>query len=116
MIEQFKDSHSFSTLFARFSLAFQFENESFREFGDVEKNIKSKVMIMNPMTFPEAIQLDERIEKTLQIITPNVNAAATNHQNPSDLAQLIKTTTEGYAKSLELVSQQLQALNVQMTK
>ncbi|GBM73487.1 hypothetical protein AVEN_6809-1 [Araneus ventricosus] len=152
MIEQFKDSHSFSTLFARFSSASQFENESVREFGvrleglahqsldekmendekvsekfknrlllsqfvaGLRKNIKSQVMIMNPTTFPEAIQLAERIEKTLEIMTPNVNVAAINHQDPSDLAQVIKTTTECYAKSLELVTQQLQALNARLDK
>ncbi|GBN96171.1 hypothetical protein AVEN_153966-1 [Araneus ventricosus] len=73
-------------------------------------------MIMNPTTFPEAIQLAERIEKTLEIMTPNVNAGAINHQNPSDLAQIIKTIVEGYAKSLELVTQQLQALNARLDK
>nr|GBN96167.1 hypothetical protein AVEN_54296-1 [Araneus ventricosus] len=33
MIEQYKDSHSFSTLFSRFSSTSQFEIESVREFG-----------------------------------------------------------------------------------
>ncbi|GBN15162.1 hypothetical protein AVEN_73618-1 [Araneus ventricosus] len=71
---------------------------------------------MNPTTFPEAIQLAERILKTLEIMTPNVNAGAINHQNPSDLAQIIKTIVECYAKSLELVTQQLQALNARLDK
>ncbi|GBO02720.1 Retrovirus-related Pol polyprotein from transposon 297 [Araneus ventricosus] len=66
-------------------------------------------MIENPSTFSEAVEFATRVEKSQELLTPNVNVMEGYAQN-NDFEKILKTTTETYAKSLELVTQQLQAL------
>ncbi|GBM08600.1 hypothetical protein AVEN_52445-1 [Araneus ventricosus] len=66
-------------------------------------------MIENPSAFSEAVEFAIRVEKSQKLLTPNVNVVEGYAQN-NDFEKFLKTTTEIYAKSLELVTQQLQAL------
>ncbi|GBM02108.1 hypothetical protein AVEN_190548-1 [Araneus ventricosus] len=66
-------------------------------------------MIENPSTFSEAVEFATRVEKSQELLTPKVNVVEGYAQN-NDFEKILKTTTETYAKSLELETQQLQAL------
>ncbi|GBM52370.1 hypothetical protein AVEN_160095-1 [Araneus ventricosus] len=100
MLSHFTDSQSFSTDFAKFSSAKQY---------DMEQKIKAPVVIENPSTFSEAVEFATRVQKSQELSTPNVNVVEGYAQN-NDFQKILKTTTETYAKSLELITQQLQAL------
>ncbi|GBO34420.1 hypothetical protein AVEN_248807-1 [Araneus ventricosus] len=66
-------------------------------------------MIENPSTISEAVEFATLVENSQELLTPNVNVVEGYAQN-NDFEKILKTTTETYAKSLELVTQQLQAL------
>ncbi|GBL81688.1 Retrovirus-related Pol polyprotein from transposon 17.6 [Araneus ventricosus] len=146
MLSHFTDSQSFSTDFAKFSSAKQYDMESVKDYSvrmeglahksfvahcanseekisdsfkeklllsqfisGLRQKIKAPVMIENPSTFSEAVEFATRVEKSQELLTPNVNVVEGYAQN-NDFEKMLKTTTETYAKSLELVTQQLQAL------
>lgn len=82
----------------------------------LRKSIREQMKILSPANFSEAVKVAERIENSSEPNAPNVNIIAARPQENSDMAHLLRSTTDGYYKSLELVSQQLQALNARMDK
>ncbi|GBM82141.1 hypothetical protein AVEN_20660-1 [Araneus ventricosus] len=141
-LSHFTDSQSFSTDFAKFFSAKQYDMESVKDYSvrmeglvhksfvahcsnseekisdtfkeklllsqfisGLKQNIKVPVMIENPSTFSEAVEFATRVEKSQELLIPNVNVVEGYAQN-NDFEKILKTTTETYAKSLELVTQQ----------
>ncbi|GBN40369.1 hypothetical protein AVEN_205892-1 [Araneus ventricosus] len=110
MLSHFTDSQSFSTDFAKFSSAKQYDMESVKDYSvrmeglahksfvahcanseekisdsfkeklllsqfisGLRQKIKAPVMIENPSTFSEAVEFATRVEKSQELLTPNVN-------------------------------------------
>ncbi|GBM53765.1 hypothetical protein AVEN_145337-1 [Araneus ventricosus] len=60
-----------------------------------------------------AVEIADRIQTSKSILTPNINSVS-DSAHINDFVKLLKSTTETFTKSLELVTQQLQALNTRV--
>ncbi|GBO30399.1 hypothetical protein AVEN_213769-1 [Araneus ventricosus] len=76
----------------------------------LKRSIKAQVVVANPSDFKTAVEIADRIQTSQSILTPNINNVS-DSAHINDFAKLLKSTTETFTKSLELVTQQLQALN-----
>ncbi|GBO25293.1 hypothetical protein AVEN_148578-1 [Araneus ventricosus] len=79
----------------------------------LKQSIKAQVVVANPSDFKTAVEIAERIQTSQSILTPNKNSVS-DSAHINDFAKLLKSTTETFTKSLELVTQQLQALNTRV--
>ncbi|GBM77349.1 hypothetical protein AVEN_52719-1 [Araneus ventricosus] len=81
----------------------------------LKQSIKAQVVVANPSDFKTAVEIADRIQTSQSILTPNINSVS-DSAHINDFAKLLKSTTETFTKSLELVTQQLQALNTRVDK
>ncbi|GBO39688.1 hypothetical protein AVEN_180864-1 [Araneus ventricosus] len=79
----------------------------------LKQSIKAQVVVANPSDFKTAVEIADRIQTSQSILIPNINSVS-DSAHINDFAKLLKSTTETFTKSLELVTQQLQALNTRV--
>ncbi|GBN09347.1 Retrovirus-related Pol polyprotein from transposon 17.6, partial [Araneus ventricosus] len=79
----------------------------------LKQSIEAQVVVANPSDFKTAVEIADSIQTSQSILTPNIKSVSdSTHIN--DFAKVLKSTTETFTKSLELVTQQLQALNTRV--
>ncbi|GBM32871.1 hypothetical protein AVEN_161086-1, partial [Araneus ventricosus] len=81
----------------------------------LKQSIKAQVVVANPSDFKTAVEIADRIQTSQSILTPNINSVS-DSAHINDFAKLLKSTSETFTKSLELVTQQRQALNTRVVE
>lgn len=79
--------------------------------------IRAQVMVADPKTFENAKQIARRVEESQKVLTSNINAidmkSPENH-HLDEVTKMLRATTETYAKSMELMTAQLEKMQVQI--
>ncbi|CAL1270577.1 unnamed protein product, partial [Larinioides sclopetarius] len=80
----------------------------------LKPSLRAPLVVHNPSTFMEAVEVASRVEKSLNLLNPNINVMTTNPQN-SELDKIKKDQSDCVAK-MNLMMEQMAILSDQLSK
>lgn len=85
-------------------------------FRGLKPDISAQVIVHNLESFAQAVEFAQRVEKSLEISTPNINSVVCKSPDASDIAELLSIATREQAKALQEVTKQLKQLRTRLIK
>ncbi|GBO28037.1 hypothetical protein AVEN_141251-1 [Araneus ventricosus] len=82
----------------------------------LKPTVRAQILIENPGQFQEAVEVADRIEKAQTMLTPNINVVSSLTGSETNFEKLMKANTETYAKTIDLLSKQLEKMNERLDR